>query len=116
MTSAARIAGTIVSHGDRVGPKAPTNISVPSTATATKFTELLMRKKATERRAILSAGMPPRLRIHAPRARPPAPLAGANEPAAGPDPPVSPPERPDKGGAKTWGKKTTEGKQDSAPR
>ena len=34
-------------------------MAVPSTATATKLTELLIRKKATERRAIRSAGMPP---------------------------------------------------------
>ena len=55
---------------------------MPMTATATKFTELLMRKNATERRAICSAGIPPRLRIHAPSARPPAPLAGTIEPTA----------------------------------
>jgi hypothetical protein len=50
------------------------------TATATKLTELLIRKNATDRRAILSAGIPPRRRIHAPSASPPAPLAGTREP------------------------------------
>ena len=60
-------------------------MSVPSTATATKLTELLIRKKATERRAMRSAGIPPRCRIHAPSARPPAPLAGTSEPAASSD-------------------------------
>jgi hypothetical protein len=34
-------------------------MTAPSTATAMKFTELLMRKKATERLAIRCAGMPP---------------------------------------------------------
>ena len=48
----------------------PSAISVPTTTTATKFTELLIRKKATERRAMRSAGMPPSCRIHAPSARP----------------------------------------------
>ena len=62
---------------------------MPSTATATKFTELLMRKKATERRAIRSAGIPPSWRIQAPRARPPAPLAGTSEPMASSDQPIS---------------------------
>ena len=56
-------------------------MTVPSTATAMKFTELLIMKNATERRAITSPGMPPSLRIHAPSARPPAPLAGTIEPA-----------------------------------
>ena len=59
------------------------------TATATKFTELLMRKNATERRAIRSAGMPSRERIQAPRARPPAPLAGTIEPTPTSASPIS---------------------------
>ena len=62
---------------------------MPSTATAMKFTELLMRKKATERLAIRCAGMPPSRRIQAPSARPPAPLAGTIEPAASSDRPIS---------------------------
>ena len=62
---------------------------MPMTATATKFTELLMRKNATDRRAIFSAGIPPWLRIHAPSARPPAPLAGTSEPTASSDQPIS---------------------------
>ena len=62
---------------------------MPSTATATKFTELLIRKNATERLAIRSAGMPPRLRIQAPSARPPAPLAGTIEPAPSSARPIS---------------------------
>ena len=64
-------------------------MTVPSTATAMKFTELLIRKKATERLAIRSAGMPPSRRIQAPRARPPAPLAGTIEPAASSARPIS---------------------------
>ena len=64
-------------------------MTVPSTATAMKFTELLMRKKATERLAIRCAGMPPSRRIQAPRARPPAPLAGTIEPAPSSDKPIS---------------------------
>jgi hypothetical protein len=64
-------------------------MTVPSTATAMKFTELLIRKKATERLAIRSAGMPPRLRIQAPSARPPAPLAGTTEPAPSSAKPIS---------------------------
>ena len=80
MTSIAPAAGTAVSQGDRSGPTRPRARAVPSTATATKFTELLMRKKATERLAIRSAGIPPSRRIQAPRARPPAPLAGTIEP------------------------------------
>jgi hypothetical protein len=64
-------------------------MAVPRTATATKFTELLMRKKATERLAIRAAGMPPSRRIQAPSARPPAPLAGTIEPAASSESPIS---------------------------
>src|SRR2546426_12262089 len=67
----------------------PTAISVPRTATAAKLTELLRRKKATERRAIWSAGMPPWFRIQAPSARPPAPLAGTIDPIASSDQPIS---------------------------
>src|SRR4051795_6712287 len=81
-------AGSAVSSSDFSGPT-PSAISVPMTATATKFTELLMRKNATDRRAILSAGIPARLRIHAPSARPPAPLAGSSEPTASSDQPIS---------------------------
>ena len=62
---------------------------VPSTATATKLTELLIRKNATERFAIRSGGMPPLFRIHAPSARPPAPLAGTIDPAASSARPIS---------------------------
>ena len=62
---------------------------VPSTATAMKFTELLIRKKATERLAIRSPGMPPSLRIQAPSASPPAPLAGTIEPAPSSANPIS---------------------------
>ena len=62
---------------------------MPRTATATKLTELLIRKKATERRAIRSAGIWRRLRIHAPSARPPAPLAGTIEPTPSSDQAIS---------------------------
>jgi hypothetical protein len=41
-----------------------------------------MRKKATLRVAIRSAGIPPRLSAQAPSARPPAPPAGTNAPTA----------------------------------
>ena len=64
-------------------------MTVPSSATAMKFTELLIRKNATERLAIRCAGMPPSRRIQAPRARPPAPLAGTIEPAPSSDKPIS---------------------------
>ena len=67
----------------------PIAISVPSTPTAMKLTELLSRKKATERLAICSPGMPPSLRIQAPSARPPAPLAGTIDPIASSDQPIS---------------------------
>src|SRR3954469_14639757 len=60
-------------------------MTVPSAATATKFTELLIRKNATERRAITSPGMPLRASAHAPSARPPAPLAGTIEPVPSSD-------------------------------
>ena len=69
-------------------------MSVPSTATATKLTELLMRKNATDRRAICSPGMPPSRRIQAPSARPPAPLAGTIEPTPSSDRPISQLVRP----------------------
>ena len=71
------------------GRRARPPSACPMTATATKFTELLIRKNATERRAIRSAGMPPRCRIQAPSARPPAPLAGTIEPTASSDQPIS---------------------------
>ena len=58
----------------------PTANRVPITTTAAKFTLLLRRKNATERRAIWSPAIPPRRRIQAPSARPPAPLAGTIEP------------------------------------
>ena len=67
----------------------PTASSVPKTATAAKLTELLSRKKATDRRAIWSAGMPPSCRIQPPNARPPAPLAGTIDPIASSDQPIS---------------------------
>src|SRR3954465_6221113 len=83
ITRVAPAAGTAVSHSGWSGPASPRAMTVPSTATATKFTELLIRKNATERRAICSTGIPPSRRIHAPSARPPAPLAGV----IGPRPP-----------------------------
>ena len=70
ITSPAAAAGTAVSQSEGAGPKTPTASSVPITATATKLIELLIRKKATERRAMRSAGMPPSCRIQAPSARP----------------------------------------------
>ena len=81
-------AGRIVSSGETCGPT-PSHISVPITATATKFAALLSTKKATERRAISSAGMPPLRSAQAPSASPPAPLAGTIEPAASSDMPSS---------------------------
>ena len=50
-------AGSRVSRGERSGPT-PRNMTTPSTATATKLTELLMSRKATLRRAIVAAGIP----------------------------------------------------------
>jgi hypothetical protein len=85
ITATDSAAGSAVSSSERSGPMSPDAISVPSTATATKLTELLMRKNATERRAMRSTGIPPRCRIHAPSARPPAPLAGRSDPAASSD-------------------------------
>ncbi len=76
-----------MSQIDRSGPT-PRAIAVPTTATATKFTELLIRKKATERRAMRSPLMPPRLSTQAPSASPAAPLAGISEPAASCEPPI----------------------------
>ena len=61
---------------------------ITETATATKLTELLIRKNATERRAMCSAFMPPSCRTQAPSARPPAPLAGTIEPIASSEPPI----------------------------
>src|SRR5690349_16130878 len=52
-------AGSSVSvHGSST-PNRPKYMSRPITATATKLTELLIRKNATERRAIRSPSMPP---------------------------------------------------------
>jgi hypothetical protein len=85
---AASTAGSAVSSGDWCGP-APSAISVPRTATATKFTEDLMSRNATERRAIWSAGIPPRRSTQAPSATPAAPLAGTSEPTASSDPAIS---------------------------
>ena len=67
--------------------------SVPITATATKLTELLIRKKATERRAMRSAGMPPSCRIQAPSARP-AGAAGGHDRAHRERRPADLPARP----------------------
>ena len=64
-------------------------------ATATKFTELLMSRNATLRRATTATGMPERVRIQAPRATPPAPLAGTIEPTAISDSEISNVERHD---------------------
>src|SRR4051794_9481493 len=91
-------------------------MSVPMAATATKFTELLMRKNATDRRAILSAGIPARLRIHAPSARPPAPLAGRSEPTASSDQPISQLVRHDVDAQKTGRNIATYDTPDSASR
>ena len=54
-----------------------------------------MRKNATDRRAICSAGMPPWRRTQAPRARPPAPLAGTSDPTASSEKAISKLERHD---------------------
>ncbi len=84
--AAARAAGSAVSHS---GWSAVKIITAPSTATATKLTEDLMSRNATERRAILSAGIPPRLSTQAPSATPAAPLAGTIDPTASSDPAIS---------------------------
>ena len=81
-------AGKAVSQSDCSGPNRPIAIAVPITATATKFTELLIRKNATERRAMRSPSIPPLLSTQAPSASPAAPLAGTSEPAASSDPPI----------------------------
>ncbi len=86
--STAMAAGKAVSHSESSGPNRPSARAVPSTATARKFTELLIRKKATERRAIRAVSMPPRWSTHAPSASPPAPLAGTSEPMASSEPPI----------------------------
>ena len=78
-----------MSQSERWGPDRPTAITTPTTATATKLTAPLIRKNATERRAIWFVGMPPSRRIHAPRARPPMPLAGTIDPMASSDQPSS---------------------------
>src|SRR3954469_995954 len=108
-------AGSAVSSSDFSGPT-PSAMSVPMAATATKFTELLMRKNATDRRAILSAGIPARLRIHAPSARPPAPLAGRSEPTASSDQPISQLVRHDVDAQKTGRNIATYDTPDSASR
>ena len=82
MSSTDRAAGTAVSHSDRSGPSTPTASSVPSTATATKFTDDLMMKNATDRRAIRSPGIPLRCSTQAPSASPLAPDAGTSDPTA----------------------------------
>src|SRR3954452_5668245 len=88
MAAAAAAAKKIVSHGEKWGPT-PAHIRTPTTTTATKFTELLMRKNASERRAIFWVGMPPSRRIHAPSARPPIPLAGTIDPIPSSDQAIS---------------------------
>ena len=80
ITSTAPAAGTAVSSNDFSGPNSPSAIDVPITATAAKLTELLIRKNATDRRAMRSVGMPPACRIQPPSASPAAPLAGTIEP------------------------------------
>ena len=93
ITRVAAAAGTAVSQSDRSGPT-PTASAAPITATARKLTPLLIRKKATDRRAMRGPSMPPRWRIHAPRASPPAPLAGTSEPIASSAPPICQLRRP----------------------
>jgi hypothetical protein len=88
MTTRAIPAGSAVSHSDSSGPSRPVASRRPSTATATKFTEDLIRKNATDRRAMRSAAMPPWRSTQAPRARPLAPLAGTSEPTASSDIPI----------------------------
>src|SRR3954451_4967223 len=111
----ASAAGSAVSRSDLCGPT-PSAISVPTTATATKFTELLMRKNATVRRATLSAGIPSCVRIHAPSARPPPPLAGTSEPTASSDQPISQLVRHDIPGQKTGRNMATYDRHESASR
>ena len=53
-------AGNAVSQSDRWGPSRPTAITVPRSATARKLTPLLIKKNATERRAIRRPSIPPR--------------------------------------------------------
>src|SRR4051794_21486652 len=108
-------AGSAVNSGDLCGPT-PSAITVPTTATATKFTELLMRKNATDRRATCSAGMPACVRIHAPSARPPAPLAGRSDPTASSDQPISQLVRHDVEAQKTGRNIATYERPDSASR
>src|SRR5919107_1565062 len=83
-------AGSAVRSGDRCPPARPAAMIAPITATATKLTELLMRKNATERRATLSAGMPedPRAEREAARA------AGRHERPDGQLRPADVPARP----------------------
>ena len=55
---------------------------MPAITTAAKLTELVMRKKATVRGTMRSAGMPMRRRAQAPSASPPAPPVGSSTFAA----------------------------------
>ena len=71
------------------------------TATATKLTELLISRNATERRAICSSGIPSRCRIQAPNASPLAPLVGISEPTASSASAISVVVRRDSRGQKT---------------
>ncbi len=87
ISRAARTAGTIVSNGESSGPT-PRKATTPITATATKLTLLLIRKKATDRRAMCSLLIPPSCRTQAPSARPPRPLAGTIEPMASSEPAI----------------------------
>src|SRR4051795_9601143 len=115
IVTTASAAGSAVSRSDLCGPT-PSAISVPTTATATKFTELLMRKNATDRRATFPAGIPPCVRIHAPSARPPAPLAGTSEPTASSDQAISQLVRHDVDAQKTGRNIATYDTPDSASR
>ncbi len=88
MTAIAISAGTRVRLAGWSVPTRPANISSPRIATATKLTELLIRKNATDRRAIRSPSIPPSCRTQAPSASPPMPLAGTSEPIASSEPPI----------------------------
>ena len=64
-------------------------LAVPSTATATKFTELLIRKNATERLAIRSAGMLGLVQDPSAERQPTCAARGKIDPAPSSDRPIS---------------------------
>ena len=83
MAAGMRVNARFVSPGStRAARPTPTRI------TPTTFATLVSRKKATVRRAISVAGIPPRFSAQAPSARPPAPPVGKSAFAPSSDIPI----------------------------